>query len=611
MKKCPNDKLSYLLIIFLVVITIGAFSQVVKHPFVSYDDDKYVYENPFIQSGLTGQGIVWAFSATYAANWHPITWLSHMLDIQLFGLRAGGHHFVNMLFHTANTLLLFLLLWRITGMLWQSCFVALLFAIHPLHVESVAWIAERKDVLSGFFFMLTLLAYVRYAEKPKLQRYTSMVIFFMLGLMSKPMLVTVPFLLLLLDYWPLARLKWSVLRPNVPPQETHLTPASRLLLEKLPLFILSGASCVITYFAQAKEGTVVSLAGFPFELRSANALVTVMRYLGKMIWPNSLSVYYPYDITSLSYWRVLGAAALIVCLTILALRTIKRRPYVTMGWLWYLGTLVPVIGLVQVGEQAMADRYTYLPLIGIFIAIVWGFHDLKSGWRFKRYLVIPFLAILFSSFFFATWFQVKYWRNGVALFSHSVKVTKNNGLANNNLGKALLDEGKFEEAIPFFRETLRIIPDLYASYSNLGIALGRVGKINEAIAYCRKALQINPNDAGAYFGLGYAFIQQGRIGEAVFAYRRAFQISPASRFSLTNLGVDLAQEGKMREAISIFWEAIRMNPKDAYAYYNLGYVLIFQGRIEEAMPYVKEAMRLNPNDQEMMENLNALMMRQK
>jgi tetratricopeptide (TPR) repeat protein len=386
---------------------------------------------------------------------------------------------------------------------------------------------------------------------------------------------------------------------------------SRLLLEKLPLFTLSAASCVITYVAQADKGAVASSTTFPFGVRAANAIVATVRYIGKTVWPNSLSVYYPYDVTPLSYWKVLGAVALILCLTILALWVMRRRPYAAVGWLWYLGTLVPVIGLVQVGEQAMADRYTYLPLIGIFIPIAWGFYDLKSLWRFPKCLVNAFLAILFCSLFLITWFQVSHWRSGTALFTHALEVTKNNGLANNNLGKALLDEGRIHQAIPYFREAIRIKPDLYMAYSNLGIAFGRIGRIHEAIEYSRQALEINPNDAGAHLGLGYGLIEHGRIQEAIDSFRRAFQIEPSSRFSLTNLGVDLARQGKMREAIAIFRVAIQVNPSDGYAYYNLGYALLLQGKTGEAMPFINEALRLNPNDHEMRKKLNAVLMMKK
>jgi tetratricopeptide (TPR) repeat protein len=607
--KFVDHKLSCVVIISLFVVTLGVFSQILKSAFIPYDDDEYVYENEIVRRGLSRDGVVWAFSTTHAANWHPMTWLSHMLDMQLFGLNASWHHLVNVLFHAANTIVLFLVLWRMTRALWQSGCVALLFAIHPLHVESVAWVAERKDVLSTFFLMLTFLAYVRYTEEPKFKRYILLVTFFILGLMSKPMLVTVPFILLLLDYWPLRRLSFSSLQPNLPQQKFASMSVQSLLLEKLPLFLLSGASCVITYIAQ--WDALAPTTRIPFAGRVANAVLAYARYIGKMLWPMSLSAYYPYDIASVPPWKLWGAVVVLSSLTIVAVGMAKSRPYATVGWLWYLGTLIPVIGLVQVGGQAMADRYTYVPLIGVFVLLVWGFDDLRSRWHFPQYLAIPFLAILFSSLGLTTWFQVEHWRNGIELFSHSLQVTKNNGLANLNLGKALFDEGRYVEAIPFFREAVQIMPDYSLAFSNLGITLGRVGKLEEAIEYSRRAQKMNPKDAGAYLGLGYALIRQGRIEEAINAYRSAYQIASYPASSLTNVGVDLAQEGRVVESAAIFREAIRMDRNDAYANYNLGYALLLQGKADEALPFLKEAVRLNPGDPQMPRKLDEALTKMK
>ncbi len=392
--------------LFLIIASFMAFWQVTRCDFINYDDDKYLTDNSHVQDGLTVEGITWAFTTGYAANWHPLTWISHMVDVQLFGLQPGWHHLTNLLFHLASTLLLFLVLHRMTKALWQSAFVAALFALHPLHVQSVAWVAERKDVLSTFFWMLTMGTYASYVAKPGLKRYLTLLLCFALGLMAKPMLVTLPFVLLLLDYWPLQRLEQkrppqeglskdkSTTSPvRIPVQPVGHWPLIRpLLIEKIPLFALAALSSIVTYLVQHHGGAVQSLETFPPGVRMANAFVSYITYMVKMLWPTNLAVFYPYP-TSWPLWQVLGSAALLITITVLVIRGAKKRPYAAVGWFWYVGTLVPVIGVVQVGRQALADRYTYIPLVGLFIIVAWAVPELLKKWPYRKETLITLSAL--------------------------------------------------------------------------------------------------------------------------------------------------------------------------------------------------------------------------
>lgn len=490
------------------------FWQSADHEFVNFDDELYVTRNSHVQAGLTYQGLVWALTTTHVGNWHPLTWLSHMLDCELYGLNPGGHHFTNLLLHIANTLLLFMVLKRMTGALRRSAFVAALFALHPLHVESVAWVAERKDVLSTFFWMLTMGVYVRYVERPGLNRYLLVLLSFALGLMAKPMLVTLPFVLLLLDYWPLGRFQFRQSSDDSNSQSHESINFSnqrslifRLVLEKAPFFALAAVSGVVTFFVQQGGGAVRSLYVFPLDIRIANAMVSYVSYIEKMIWPHHLAVFYPHP-GMLPMWQIAGAGLLLVCISVLVVRAARRHPYLLTGWLWYLGTLVPVIGLVQVGSHAMADRYTYVPLIGLFIMIAWGSCDISERWRYRKIVLAISTGVLLCASMISTGSQVRYWQNSVALFEHTLDVTANNWLAHNNMGIALARRGKFDEAIAHYSETLRIKPDYAPAYSNLGIVFAVQEKAEEAIAHFRKALQINPDYTAARKNLEVALAVQ-------------------------------------------------------------------------------------------------------
>jgi len=452
-----------LLCLFLVVLTLAVYRQVQNFDFVNFDDHMYITENRHVKEGLTLKSTIWAFTTIHAANWHPLTWLSHMLDCQFFGMNSGRHHLTNLFFHITNSLLLFFVFRKMTGSSWQSGFVAALFALHPLHVESVAWVSERKDVLSAFFWMLTMWSYVWYVEHPGINRYLLVLLFFILGLMAKPMLVTLPFVLLLLDFYPLSRFQFQQSDDGNIFQQRSIY--LRLVLEKLPLFVLAAISSAVTLYAQKRGGAVMSLDVIPIKVRIANALVSYIKYIEKMIYPSELAVLYPFQ-GMLPWWEITGAGLLLVSISFLAIRVIKQSPYYAVGWLWYIGTLVPVIGLVQIGRQSMADRYTYIPLIGLFIVIAWGVPEIVAQWRHRKILLTIFATVLLSILMTVTWKHLRHWGNSITLFEHTLEVTSNNYLAHNNLGVALDIQGRTQEAIDHYLKALRIKPDYVEAHNN-------------------------------------------------------------------------------------------------------------------------------------------------
>ncbi len=582
----------------LALSTLAIYWPVTGHQFISYDDREYVTDNDHVQAGLTSKSLYWSFTTPHAANWHPLTWLSHILDVHLHGTDAGGHHLTSLLLHVANTVLLLCVLCRMTGARWSSSFVAALFALHPLHVESVAWVAERKDVLSTFFWMLTLLAYVRYVERPAVNRYLPVVLFLALGLMSKPMLVTLPFVLLLLDYWPLKRF-----RPGQP-------GGTRLVLEKVPLFALSTASAVVTNLVQRAGGTVEPLSVHPISFRIANALVSYVAYLRKMLWPGDLAVFYPFP-RAIPWWHVAGALLLLASISLVAIRAARRNPYLVVGWLWYLGTLVPVIGLVQVGAQAMADRYTYVPLIGIFIIIAWGAPDLLARWRHaEKGLAVAAIALL-SLLAAATLLQVRHWARTHTLFEHALRVTEDNYVAHYNLGIDLLERNETTEAIRHLAEAVRIQPRFAEAHNNLGNSLEQLGRRAEAIDHYSRALRANPSMATAHYNLGLALAKQGKAPEAIHHLSEALRTRPGYAEAHNNLAIVLADQGRTDEAIDHLAEALRIDPEYARAHFNLGVVLADQGRLDEAIRHYSEALRIDPDDLEARRRLDrALAMRE-
>lgn len=513
---------------FLVAAVLFAYQGSLQNGFVEFDDNEYVTGNAVVRSGIRGEGIWWAFTAFHSANWHPLTWLSHMLDCQVWGLNPAGHHLTSVILHAVNTILLLGLLHRMTGSFWRSWLVAALFALHPLHVESVAWVAERKDVLSGCFWVLTLSAYAAYVRNPTRARYWTVPALFALGLMAKPILVTLPFVLLLMDYWPLRRARgWAT-----------------LVAEKVPLFVLSAASAVITVLAQQTLGAVVPIERASAWARLSNAAAAYLRYLGRAFWPLDLAVYYLLRPVPLRL--VVASVLLLSAVSVWAVRERRRRPYLLVGWLWFLGTLVPVIGLVQVGSQAMADRYTYIPLIGLFVMVAWGVPDYLGG-RLDRIRHV-FVAGLLAALAWLTCVQVGYWRNSVVLFERALSIGGSNSLVHYNLGVALAKEGRNEEAIVHYREALRLWPNYLEARNNLGDALYARGRLAEAEPEYREALRLKPDFAPAHNSLGVVLALQKRADEAIPHLQEAVRLQAGNMEFQYNLSSALAEAGRFGEA---------------------------------------------------------------
>ena len=597
----------FLICLALAILTITAFWQIKDCGFIVYDDEQYVTKNVYVQSGLNAESISQAFSsdlAKHSGHWHPLTWLSLMLDHSLFGLNPMGYHLVNLLFHVLSTILLFLVLRRMTRALWPSAFVAALFAIHPLHVESVAWVVERKDVLSTFFWMLTLGAYSYYVERRTVQRYVFVLLFFILGLMSKPMLVTLPFVLLLLDFWPLQRFSEvtpatrmttaavkpetsegkkkksrkkeaekavaavktvEVRKPAVP--EFKWSLIYPILLEKVPLFVLAILSSVVTYLAAHSSGTAASLDVLTPAVRIGNALVSYVAYIGKMIVPVNLAVLYPHP-GKVILWQVLGAAIFLFAATSFAIWKAKKWPYLVTGWFWYLGTLLPVIGIVQVGIQAMADRYTYVSLIGLFIIVAWGVPDLLKKWNYRKEIFVASSVICILCLSILTWIQVGYWKNSITLFDHVLNVTSNNWLINNNRGLAYKNLGDYSQAIKDFDEAIRIKPEYAEAYYNRGLSYKALGNTGQAIADYSQAIRFKPNLAEAYNNRGNAYGESGDCNLALMDFNAALEINPSFAEAFMNRGNAYNCLGNYQQAIEDYGRAIEKKPDYAASYYN-------------------------------------------
>jgi tetratricopeptide (TPR) repeat protein len=570
----PKSWLTDLLVCLgLVAVTWAVFGQTLTHDFVNFDDHVYVYENPLVVRGLSAETVIGAFTHTHARNWHPLTTLSHTLDCQLYGLNAGGHHLTNVILHTISVLLLFLVLKQMTGALWQSAFVAALFAIHPLHVESVAWIAERKDVLSAVFFMLTLAAYFQYTRAPSALRYLLVALLFAFGLMSKSMLVTLPFVLFLLDYWPLDRIG------------AHKSEVSRrlptLIKEKIPFLALSTFSCIATLFAQRQGPSAIDQ--LPFLWRLENAFVTYVTYVWQMLWPARLAVFYPHPNDRLAILQVTGAIALLVGMSLMVISLRRTLPYLVTGWFWYLGMLVPVIGVVQVGEQAHADRYTYLPQVGLYIMVAWTVGDLLvESTRRRRALVGVIAAMAVVSLGARAFGQTAYWKNSETLWNHALAVTGGNDVAHNNLGFLFLRRGELDKAILEFQTALDIRSRNTQSHyslgaaliqSNLGNALARNQHWDVAIDHLQEAVRLRPDYADAYFNLGSVLFQQGKIDQAIAEWQKTLAINPRDSEAHRNVADALRKQGKVKEARSEYEQALNIAPEDSTALNNLAWIL--------------------------------------
>jgi len=554
--------LTFLTALFLIAATLAVYWQVGDHEFIDFDDNLYVTENSHVQAGLTLKGVKWALTTTDVAYWHPVTWLSLMLDYELYGLNSRGYHLTNLLFHILSTLLLFAALKRMTGAHWQSAFVAALFALHPLNVESVAWVVERKNVLSTFFWMLTMWTYARYAERPKLNRYLLILPPFALGLMAKPMLVTLPFVLLLFDYWPLNRFQVGQSAEEADSKTRSSVNSGyqwslvfRLVLEKVPLIALSVISIYLSFLSVQRFGVVVSTESVQMGLRIANALVSYAGYIGKMIWPHNLAVFYPPPVM-VPIWQAVLAALFLVFVSFLVIRAARQRPYLAVGWLWYIGTLVPAIGLVRAGLwPAMADRFAYVPLIGLFVIFAWGVPDLMARRRYQKSVLAICTGAVLLAFAICAWLQAGHWKNNFSLFKHTVNVTANNWVAHNIVGSVLAEQGMLKEAMVHYSEALRIKPYYTQAHFNMGVALVRQGRLREAVAYYREAVRIKPDFAEAYINLGIAYFGQGDVDKAISEFKCAISLAPGNSDAHYNLGIAYGSKGLHNEA----FEEIRMS----------------------------------------------------
>ena len=557
-----NPALLRTVLVYSVIIfaTLSAYLSVKDFDFVCFDDETYVVHNPSVQGGLTVKNILWSLTATEAANWHPLTWISHMTDIQIFGLNAGGHHLTSVGFHVLNTVLLLVWLNTMTGEFWKSSFVAALFALHPLHVESVAWIAERKDVLSTFFCFLALLSYTRYCQKKKRQQYLLALFFFICALMAKPMAVTLPFVFLILDYWPLKRFP-EVFTKKIPVHDKRAL--GQLLVEKIPFLVFSLLSCWTTLVAQ--HSTVLPIETFPLMPRIANSFISYTEYLAKMVFPFPLAVLYPHP--KIFYlWKLTASLFIILSISFLVFLKIRRRPWLAVGWFWYLGTLIPVIGLVQVGLQGYADRYTYIPLIGMFIMIAWQVPEMVQSWKHKTIALSASAAGILCVLWILTSFQIRHWQNSITLFEHALKSTSENFVAHNILGFSLAQKGNYDEAIVHYHKAIRVFPGQVDTYhNNLGFISYKQGNFQEAILHYQNAIAYNPDSAQSYYFLGNCYFELKQIDNAIIHYAKAIKIRPDYVEAMTNLGISLAKIGKFDESLALFKEAIRINPDFADA----------------------------------------------
>lgn len=612
MPRHPHLNNKWFIALALIALTTTVYWEIRDHGFVSYDDDVYVVSNAHVQRGLNWGNVEWAFTTTSAANWHPLTWLSHMLDVQLFGLNPAGHHLTSLSLHVANVVLLFFVLQMMTGALWPSALVAALFAIHPINVESVAWVAERKNLLSTTFWLLTMWAYVRYASQPSWNKYLVVCASFGLALMCKPMVVTLPFALLLLDYWPLDRLKSTFAesandkadKSNKRGKEVEAKRAyprrsvSQLMIEKTPLLLLAAASSVITVSAQQTGGAVGTTEVFPLSVRFENAAVSYAHYLLDVIWPFRLAVFYPHPRSSLPVWQVGLAALVLLGITAIVVRRMLRSRYLPLGWLWYLGALIPVIGIVQVGLQSRADRYAYVPLIGIFVVITFYVAEWAKGHATRGNQLAIAAACILIALAIATRVQASYWRNSSTLFQRAVEVTKDNYVAHNNLGELLAQQGNLDEAAAHFAAALEINPSFAHARHNMGMILVQRGKLDEAISEFSKAVEIEPAFTDAYNKLGAALASRGKLDEAIANFSKAIEINPAYGSAHANLGSAYEQQGRTADAIAAYSRAVQFTADTTMAaqtHFKLGRLLAKIGKRKEAIQHYTEAVRLKPD----------------
>lgn len=576
-KYCRQSCAIVLLCFALIVVTLAVYWQVGNHEFLNYDDGPYITENPHTSTGLTGSNVFWAFTSTHSSNWHPITWLSHMADAQMYGMNPRGHHLTNVIIHTVTAVLLLLLLFRLTGSLWQSSFVAAMFALHPLHVESVAWAAERKDILCAFFWFLTLLFYAEYVKKRKPTQYLLSLLSFVLGLMSKPMLVTLPIVMLLLDFWPFDRyplVGQKALRHRQFGLMFRLTP---LVKEKIPFFACSLLSAAVTIYAQHEGGAMRSLIATPFRIRVENAISAYVKYITKTLWPQDLAVFYPYP-SSVPLWQVICSLLVLVFISATTISVRRRHPSLVVGWFWFIVTLVPVIGLIQVGDQAMADRYSYIPLTGLFIMAAWGFPIFtKVLPQYLHGIVALTACLVITVSTVLTCQQLGYWQDNVSLFRHAAHVTPGNYLAHFNLGSIYTQKNDLDDAIKEYRKALETRPYDIKAHTNLGSVLAKKRAFDAAIREYQEVLMIDPNDIMAHINIGNALAEKGDFNAAIKVYNETIMIDPNNIGARLNLAAVLANYGYLDTAIKEYNEALKLNPNSVEIQNNLNKCLVKNG----------------------------------
>ena len=602
--------LQYLLICSIITVWVYmVYGQVSNHDLITLDDNVYVYENSHVQKGLTLESIRWAFTNTETSLWIPVTWLSFMIDFELFGLNPGQFHRTNVVFHIANTILWFLLFSTMTGTLWKSVFLAGLFAMHPLQVESVAWVTERKDVLSIFFMLIALIAYLQYVKRPTVYRYCSVFLIYTLGLLAKPMIVTFPLVLLLLDYWPLKR--FSLIpgkRSENRAEKFHNHPSTetinlRILMEKVPFLALSGVVSVITLTAVNKNKAFMLLDSLTPGHRLSNSLVSYVTYIMKTFWPSNLAIFYPYESGALPPWKIIGSLLFLSLITVVVIRLRKRYPYFLFGWLWYLGTLIPVIGIFQTGSQSMADRFTYMPIIGIFTIIVWYSASIMKKRIYQRILTSIFAVTLLLLLSIASWFQISCWRNSITLFSHAIKVTSSNWLAHNSLGIGFERQGNLSKAAEHYKQAICINPNYYYAHYNLARVYGLLGNYAEASDHFKAVLDFKPDFAEANYNLALTLVQQGKFDEAIAYYTHALKNNPHFAEAHYNMALALQHQGKFDEAATHYTETLHIKSDNYFAHYNLARIYTSKGNSSAAVKHYSEALRLNPDFAEAHYNL--------
>jgi len=637
MRELPGKYRCVLICVLLAAGLLAVYWQVLTSNFVNFDDTIYVTENPHIKTGFSAENVKWVFSVGKVAYWHPLTWLSHMLDCQLYGLEPGLHHLSSLIIHIANSLLVFLVFRRMTGALWKSAFVAAVFAFHPVNVDSVAWVAERKNVLSTLFWLLTMWAYTGYVREGGAKRYFSALGLFVLGLLAKPMLITLPFAMLLLDYWPLGRL--SLKRPSGQAtgkagksraSSRQTLPVLRLIWEKMPFFVLSAISVFLSFLAMRRLGITASTELIPLRLRLANAVVSYVGYIDKIICPRKLAVFYPYPM-QVAVWRSFGAVLLLACISFVLIWVLRKKAYLSVGWLWFIGTLVPVIGLVQAGLwPAIGDRWAYVPMIGLLIIVAWGAGDLAAKWRLPTTAAILAACACLSALAFCTYRQVGYWHNSRTLFGHALNVTTDNYIAHLNFGNTLIKDDKIAEAMSHYRKAVEIHPAYADAHYNLGVAfalqaayeraiteyrmaldlkenhikarlrlaeaLTRVGRPGEAIGHFEKIMQRRPDDVEVLNNYALALVQTMRTTRAIELYNKALRIDPDSVEVLNNLGSALAEQWQFDPAIAHLTKALSLKPNFTKTYYNLADTLRRAGRLDDAVKYYKQALQIDPQD---------------